>query len=432
MGDRIRVLCISTSDSEGGAARAAYRIQMSVRELGIESKMLVKEKRTSDVNVIPLEELIPHNFFYRVFDWVRNKIKNKWQHYQWGKYPEKKPYYLSDLRSTDLCGALKKLDYDILHLHWVNQRFLPLSKLPKDKPIVWTLHDSWPFCGVCHFFLDCKNYEMECGNCPQLGSHSSKDLSHRMWKKKEANYKNLDMHIVTPSRWLGECAKESSLFGHYPVTVIPNCLDINVFRPFEEQEISPRWQMLLERSHEKPLVLYGAMDAATNTIKGFSNLLSALRVLEAEGKGDAIELVVFGADKPLEGMQVSIPIHYVGYVRDEYELVSLYNVAKVMVVPSVTEVFGQTASEALACGTPVVAFRCTGLQDVVDDNCGYLAKPFESADLAHGITWLIDEKRNRVYSAKAREKAVTCFASRVVGQSYASFYEGLYNRVSGR
>jgi len=426
MGDRIRVLCISTSDSEGGAARAAYRIQMSVRELGIESKMLVKEKRTSDVNVIPLEELIPHNFFYRVFDWVRNKIKNKWQHYQWGKYPEKKPYYLSDLRSTDLCGALKKLDYDILHLHWVNQRFLPLEILPKDKPIVWTLHDSWAFCGVCHYFLDCDGYLEECGCCPHLASTNPNDLSHKIWRRKQKLYQNLDLHIVTPSRWLCDCAKKSGLLGRFPITIIPNCLDINVFRPLCETEMSPRWNTLLKSRIEKPIVLYGAVNAATDRIKGFSYLVSALQILEKAGKGDLFELMVFGTDKPLVGIPVSIPIRYVGYVKDENELVSLYNMASVMVVPSLTEVFGQTASEALACGTPVVAFQCTGIQDVVDHKInGYLAKPYEPEDLAEGIVWCLQHNENRVLSKQARKKVLSYFSQEMISQQYYELYAKL-------
>ena len=115
MGDKIRVLSVCTSDSSGGAARAAYRIHLAVQECGIDSRMFVKNKGTSDDRVSSVADFVPHNALYRAFDWVRNKVKNKWQHYQWGKYPKRGPYFMSDLRSTDIGGALRKIDYDILH-----------------------------------------------------------------------------------------------------------------------------------------------------------------------------------------------------------------------------------------------------------------------------------------------------------------------------
>lgn len=419
----LKVLSICTSDSSGGAARAAYRIHRVVQSFGIRSRMFVKKKGTEDPDVIALEEFLPKNPFYRAFDWVRNKVKNKWQRYQWGKYPDKTGYYMSDLRSTDIYGALRKLDYDILHLHWVNERFLPLSQLPKDKPIVWTLHDSWPFCGVCHYFFDCEGYRKECGLCPMLGSHFSSDLSHAIWQKKESFYRELDLHIVTPSRWLGKCAKASGLFSRFPVTVIPNCLDTNVFCPLPSEIISPRWRNFQEKRFEKPFLLYGAMNAVTDKIKGFSNLLSALQLLEKQGKADAFELIVFGTDTPLEGIPTSMPIHYVGYVSDVQELVSLYNLASVMVVPSLTENLSCTIMESLSCGTPVVAFDIGGNRDMIDHQLnGYLARERDDADLAAGILWCLDHNKNGQLSQNARQKVQGNFTSEVVGKQYADLY----------
>ena len=127
----VKVLSVCTSDSNGGAARAAYSIHKAVLELGVESRMFVKQKGTDDPTVLTVDDFIPHHALYRGFDWVRNKAKNKWQHYIWGKYPDREKYFMSDLRSTDIGGALRKIDYDVLHLHWVNLRFLPLEQLPK-------------------------------------------------------------------------------------------------------------------------------------------------------------------------------------------------------------------------------------------------------------------------------------------------------------
>lgn len=423
---KINVLSVCTSDAGGGAPRAAYRIHQGVRELGVDSRMFVKYKHTKDDNVISLSGFVPHNPLYQAFDWTRNKCKNKLQHFRWNRYPERDKVFMSDLRGSDLCGALRKLDYDVLHLHWINQRFVSLEDLPKNKPVVWTLHDSWAFCGICHYFFECKEYQWQCGCCPFLHSSESKDLSYRVWKKKAEIYKNLDFHIVSPSQWLADCAKQSSLLRQFPVTVIPNCLDVNAFRPLNEKEISPRWRNFQMKRFAKPFVLYGAMNAATDKRKGFANLLSALKILEQQGHGDDFELIVFGATESELSMDVNIPVHYVGYVGNTEELVSLYNLASVMAVPSLTEVFGQTALEALACGTPVVAFQCTGIQEVVNHKKdGYLAKPYESEDLAAGILWCLENNFDNCLGKEGREKVLREYIFETVCGKYKDLYESV-------
>lgn len=419
----LKVLSVCTSFG-GGAGRAAYRIHQGVRSLGVDSRMFVKSGYGNNPNVISLDGFTPSNPIYKAFDWTCNKVKNKIQHFRWNHYPDRERVFMSDLRGTNLHGVLRKLDYDVLHLHWVNLRFVHLAELPKDKPIVWTLHDSWPFCGVCHYFFDCEKYKAKCGSCPSLHSDDAHDLSYQVWKRKAEIYKGLNLHIATPSQWLGECAKQSSLLGRFPVTVIPNCLDVNTFRPLCEEEISMRWRNFQDKRLTKPFVLYGAINAVTDRIKGFVNLLSALKILEAQGHTNDFELVVFGVDKSELEMDLRIPIHYVGYVNNGQELASLYNLASVMVVPSLTEVFGQTASEALACGTPVVAFQCTGIQEIIDHKVnGYLARPYESEDLASGILWCLDNNADNCLGKSGREKVLRDYTFEVVCGKYKDLYE---------
>jgi len=421
----LKVLSVCSSLG-GGAGRAAYRIHQGVRDLGVDSRMLLKSGKSNDPAIITLDEFVPQNPFYKAFDWSRNKVKNKIQHFRWNRYPDRNQIFMSDLRGTDLHGALYKLDYDVLHLHWINLRFVHLTELPKDKPIVWTLHDSWPFCGICHYFFECERYKSHCGCCPFLHSDRANDLSYQVWKKKSKIYQDLDLHIVTPSYWLGGCAEQSSLLGQFPVKVIPNCLDTNTFRPINEKEMSPRWQNFQEKRFAKSFVLYGAMNAATDKRKGFASLLSALRILEEQGRSGDFELIVFGAKESELSLNVKIPIHCVGYVGNKQELVSLYNLASVMVVPSLMEVFGQTASEAMACETPVVAFQCTGIQEIIDHKVnGYLAKPYESADLATGILWCLENNKDDQLGVAAREKVMRNYTFETVSHQYKELYESV-------
>ena len=419
----VKVLSVCTSLG-GGAGRASYRIHQGVRSLGVDSRMLLKNGKSKDPNIVTLDEFVPHNPFYKAFDWSRNKVKNKLQHIRWNRYPEREKIFMSDLRGTDLHGALRKLDYEVLHLHWVNNRFVPLEVLPKDKPIVWTLHDSWPFCGICHYSFECQEYQWQCGCCPFLHSSESKDLSYKVWKRKAEIYKNLDLHIVSPSCWLADCAKKSSLLGHSPVTVIPNCLDVNVFRPLNEAEISLRWQNFREKKMAKPFALYGAVNAATDKIKGFANLLSALKLLERQGHGDDFELIVFGATQSELDLDVNIPIHCVGYVGDIQELASLYNLASVMVVPSLTENLSCAIMESLSCGTPVVAFNIGGNGDMIEhQKNGYLAKERDDADLAEGILWCLNNNADNRLGRAGREKVLQNYTFDVVCRQYVELYQ---------
>ena len=432
----IRVLSVCTSDVSGGAARAAYRIHEGVQARGVESCMFVKHKGSQDQDVHPLSELVPDNPLYNAMDWVASKVKNKQQHWQWSKYPNRSKYYMSDMRSTRIHGALQAFDYDVLHLHWVNQRFLPLEELLKvKKPIVWTLHDSWPFCGVCHYFLDCDGYKRQCGSCPMLGSDDADDLSHQIWQRKHGIYKNLDLHIVAPSHWLADCARQSSLFAGLDIRVIPNCLPTEIFSPIDTKARFVGDETSAEKRFEKPFVLYGAVAAATDRRKGFSNLLSALQILDKQGESD-FDLVVFGAneqDSPFSqsnGSAVArlhnMNIRYVGYIHDTDTLVDLYRRAAVMVVPSQTENLSCAIMEAMGCGTPVVAFDIGGNGDMIEHlQNGYLARERDDADLAAGIRWCLDNNRDNRLGTAARKKVLENFTTEIVSGKYIDLYHSL-------
>lgn len=426
----IRILSVCTSDSAGGAARAAYRIHRGVKDLGVESSMFVKDKHSLDSSVHALNDFLPHGSIFHAFDWMAKKVKNKWQQFQWNKYPEREKIFMSDMRSTRIFDALRSQDYDVLHLHWTNLRFFPLRELKKiNKPIVWTLHDSWPFCGVCHYFFDCDGYKQKCGNCPQLHSDYNRDLSHKVWSQKRKIYKDLDLHIVTPSRWLGECARNSSLFGDFPVSVIPNCLDTEIFRPLGlgGNGVSQKYEKYLDNN--KSYILFGAVNATTDKIKGFAGLLETLKVLASKEASKGIELIVFGADKPLDGMPSSLPCHYVGYVTDVNDMVSLYNLADVTVVPSLTENLSCTIMESLSCGTPVVAFDLGGNGDMIDHKQnGYLARKGDNEDLAEGILWCIENNKDKDLSIAARQKVLNNYTSEIVCNQYVELYKDLLKK----
>lgn len=423
MEEQIKVLSVNTSDASGGAARAAYRIHGGVQQLGINSYMFVKDKRLTDETVLSLTPFVPTNAFYRLYYYIQHKIKNRIQRARWRKYPHRDDVFLSDLRSVSLHGALQKIDFDILHLHWINLRFLNLKELLKiQKPIVWTLHDSWAFTGICHYSYNCDKFKSQCGACPFLGSSDNHDLSHRVWKVKNTIYPKLNLHIVTPSAWLADLARESTLLSNFPITVIPNCLDTDVFKPLDKVQVLSD----LGLNNSKKKIMFGAINAVNDGRKGFEKLIESVRLLEQKVDCDRYELLVFGANKPIVEMQTKMQVHYLGCIKQDTELAKIYNVADVMVVPSLSEVFGQTASEAMACGTPVVAFNCTGIKEVVEHKItGYLAEPYNPEDLANGILWCVENNMLGELSVNARNRVVENYSVERVASMYKILYKSL-------
>lgn len=421
----IKVLAVSFSDNGGGAANAAFRIHNGVNSLpcGIYSQMFVKEKQTNGEDVLSLSSFLPHHFLYRAFDWFALKIKNKIQHAQWNRYPYQEPLFMSDLRSTRLGGALEKLEYDVLHLHWINKRFIDLEKLPKNKPIIWTLHDSWPFTGVCHVPYDCRGYEKDCGRCPMLHSDNPKDLSHEVWSGKKKAYKQLNLHIVTPSRWLADCARKSSLLKDCDIRVIPNCIDTDVFCPENKVEACK----LLGLDSSKRYILYGAVNALTDPNKGYGYLRDAI---QKQNWPDDLELIVIGADKDLDDIK-NIPTHYFGYIGGD-RLVAAYRAADVMVVPSLSENLSCAIMESLSCATPVCCFNIGGNGDMVEHHVnGYLAKEKDAEDLGKGILWCLENNSDNHLGKAARESVIHKYSIPVVAKQYAELYEEVNNISMG-
>lgn len=419
----MKVLFVNTNESYGGAARAANRIMRGVQQIGIDVQMLVKNKYSRAADVVSIWQFVPKHILYKAFDWVAQKIKNQWQHYKWKPYKNtKKDVFLSDLRSMSSHGALQKLDYDLLHLHWINQRFLDIDELKKiKKPIVWTLHDSWAFTGICHVPYDCRKYESHCGTCTMVGSCREKDLTYEVFEKKLAAYKDLDLHIVTPSRWLGECAKRSALLGQFPITVIPNCIDTELYQPMDK--LKARKVLGLETG--KKYLLFGAMHVMEDANKGFAYLKEAL----ARVRNTDIELLVYGTSDDMKRYDLSLPARSIGYIDNDKMMALLYNAADVTIVPSLSENLSNTIMESLSCGTPVVAFNIGGNGDMIDhQKNGYLATERDGDDLAKGIEWCLDNNKDNVLGCVARDKVLSNYTIEIVSNQYKEMYYSLLKK----
>jgi glycosyltransferase involved in cell wall biosynthesis len=398
---------------EGGAARAAMRLLTGIQERGVDARLIVQRKTDAGPSVIGAQTGRERAMaaISPVLEWLYVAL-----------YAHRRGCMFSPALMPDgLPSKTAQFGPDIVHLHWVTHGFMRVETVGLfNRPVVWTLHDSWAFTGGCHVPGECRRYEESCGKCPVLGSSSPFDLSRRVWQRKETSWSGVNLTIVAPSRWMGECARRSSLLRERRIEVIPNCLDVERYKPVDKRSARER----LALPQDKKLILFGGKNCTGDPNKGFDILEEALRVLAGKGWRDVAELVVFGTSAPAKPPDLGLRTRYLGWLNDEPAIALLNAAADVSVVPSRQEALSYAAIESMACGTPCVAFRQGGIVDVIEhDRTGYLAKPYDPDDLARGIDRVLaNDERRRSLSLQARLKAEREFAMGTVAERYGELY----------
>jgi glycosyltransferase involved in cell wall biosynthesis len=244
------------------------------------------------------------------------------------------------------------------------------------------------------------------------------DLNRWVWRRKGRSWKR-PWHIITPSRWLADCTRQSILMHDWPVSVVHNALDTDAWQPIERTLA----RQLMDLPTDCRLLAFCSSHGGKAPHKGMDLLLAALGHLRGEMSG--LELVIFGQSRPCQEPSIGYPLHYTGYLHDDISLRLLYSAADVLVIPSRQDNLPNAGVEALACGTPVVAFNTCGLPDIVTHKkTGWLAKPFDTEDLARGISWVLsDDDRHQELRRRAREDAVTRFSYPIIAKQYRAVYE---------
>lgn len=429
----LKILHVNAYEIEGGAARAANRIHRSMVDYGevngIGSKMRVIHKQTSDTSVIG--GTVPQSRFWSS---IHHRISRHSKRSFSTTNPNWNSYAWPD---TGLGNEIQELyiqgEADLVHLHWMGDSTLSIEEIGRlTVPLVWTLHDQWAFCGAEHYTRPPQADETESSDdrfvlgyppTSRPDGESGPDLTRRTWLRKKNAWRKA-IHIVTPSKWMGECARRSELMEDWPIMVIPYPIDLTIWAPLDQQQARAILQLPLDR----PLVLFGAVGGTVDGRKGADLMLEALQKLKIEIKDTTLgklELVVFGQSKPTEVPNLGFPIHYSGRLNDNISLRLLYAAADVFVIPSRQDNLPNTGLEAHACGTPVVAFRTGGLVDIIDDRVtGALAEPFDTSSLAQSLRWVLENsQRRKELGAAARRRAEYLWNPPKIAGMYREIYE---------
>lgn len=416
----MKILHVSTFDSGGGAARAAMRLHDGLLRHGVDSHFItVKPTSLQDAAATPLEQR------QIVASLVKRHAAAKIASMQ--KSPTNNVIHSLGQFSSGLGKWISASDCDIVNLHWICAEALSVQEIARiGKPIVWTMHDMWPFMGAEHYDdLDHpKRWKAPYTKANRPSNYSGPDIDRYIMRRKTKLWAGKKFNLVSPSNWLADCARESAIFGSQPCAVIHNPLNTDAFAPVDKAEA----RRMLGLPLDKKLILFGALGATTDLRKGYDLLVSALQQLEHNfAVGQNIEVIVFGERRTGKIPGITLKSHFLGTFQDDLSLRVIYSAADIFVAPSRQDNLPNSVIESGACGIPTVAFNIGGMSDiVVDGETGILAQPFDTYDLAAGIHRLLD-----VPIARQTVRAATHakFSLEATIPAYLSHYCGVLARL---
>ena len=431
-----RILQVSTFDTVGGAEKVAWNLLRSYRERGYEAWLAVGHKLSDDPDVL----LIP----------------NEQQRSRWARFWMHKPSVVEaadQAKPRNLFKVIaepgKTLDYhlgredfgfpgtwkllnltphapDIVHTHNLHGGYFDLRVLPslsKKIPLILTLHDAWLLSGHCAHSFGCERWKIGCGKCPDLGIQPPvvRDATSYNWKRKREIYEKSRLYVSTPSQWLLEKIEDSMLAPAVVESrVIPNGVDLSVFRPGEKQKV----RLELDIPSDAVVLLFTANNIRQNMWKDYAMIRTALTLVDEQLRERKAVFIGLGEEAKMEPIG-NIDLRFVPYQSEAATVARYYQAADVYIHASKADTFPNTVLEALACGTPVVATRVGGIpEQIKEGQTGYLTPVGDPHAFAGRIIELLsrdDCRRNmgREAAIDARKR----FDVKVQVDTYLEWYQ---------
>jgi putative colanic acid biosynthesis glycosyltransferase len=312
---------------------------------------------------------------------------------------------------------------DVIHLHNLHGYYIHVGILFNflkqiNKPVVWTLHDCWPFTGHCCYFdfVQCDKWKTHCGKCPLQKKYPESlvfDNSYKNYDVKKELFTGVNnLTLVTPSHWLSGLIKNSFLHT-YPVSVIHNGIDLSVFKPMSEGNFSIKQKLNIE--NEKVIL---GVASVWDRRKGLADFIELSKKISSDYK-----IVLLGLTAK---QQEGLPSNIVALQRTESlaEMVQLYNLATVFVNPTWVDNFPTTNIEALACGIPVITYDTGGSVEAIDNKTGQIVEKGNIDALLKAIESIT---QNQYVADLCRNKAEALFSNSERFGDYIELYRSLVN-----
>ncbi|WP_154855438.1 glycosyltransferase [Cyclobacterium xiamenense] len=333
----------------------------------------------------------------------------------------------SSYATKQLLLQVERIKPDLVGLHNLHGYYLNIEILfnylkKLDIPVVWTLHDTWSFTGHCTFFdsVGCEKWKTTCSKCPKTRRYPSSyfmDQSRRNFEDKRRVFNHVNkLHFVTPSYWLSEKVRQSFL-STYPLNVIPNGVDLNVFQGISNSQIANH-KSRYGISKSKRIIL--GVANIWDKRKGLGDFIKLRKFL-----GEAFHFVLIG----LNPSQIqSLPSGILGIRRTDSveELKRWYSSSDVFINPTYQDNFPTTNIEALACGTPVITYDTGGSPEAINPLTGIVVKKGDFEGLLSAIEKLLSKNKDQV-KADCRVRAERLFNKNERYLDYLNLYESLVN-----
>ena len=418
----------------GGAATAATRLHKQLRKFEVASQFFFHRNEKSDLGDMSYKQLeFPEPRYTKIAGAMQKRLDRRRQKGIYQQYndhialraPGEETFSMAQLPNpTEL--DWNAIDADVIHLHWISF-FVDYSSffgsIPNEVPIVWTLHDMNAFTGGCHYANDCTRFKYGCGGCPQVTNSSRNDVSASTFRVKQKSLRHKNINVVTPSDWMRELAVRSKIWPEQTTfQTIRLGFDLKEFQPIAKSAARRE----LGIGEDSVLIAFGAEDI-NNRRKGLQHLMPALADLTT---AKSVECVVFGSGE-IESIGNLPKIHHFGYVDSARKQSMIYSAADLVVVPSREDNQPQVGLEAMACGTPVVAFNAGGIPEYVRDGItGLIAKHGDERSLAERISWLVNHSEARLkMGQRARYMMEREFELGQQSRAYLNLYQ---NAISNR
>lgn len=324
--------------------------------------------------------------------------------------------------TRDFIKTITELNPDIIHLHNIHGYYLNYEIFfdflkRYGRPVVWTLHDCWPFTGHCAYFdmTGCKKWEHECYDCPAKSSYpkSYKDNSRdNFFRKRQAFSSMENMTLVPVSYWLRDLLKDSFL-KDYPTEVIHNGIDIDVFKPAESESVN------LRTNGYKHIVL--GVANIWDKRKGLVDIIKLRSMLPND-----FLIVAIGVDRKVAS-KMPDGILCIERTDNVGQLAGYYSSADVFINPTYEDNYPTTILESISCGTPVITYNTGGCAESVDNGTGVIVNKGDLTAMKDAIINIVSEKTPEVRDT-CREKAVRSFSDKICFKQYLELYKQIIKK----
>jgi glycosyltransferase involved in cell wall biosynthesis len=402
----MKIIHLNQSDTQGGAAIAAYRVHKSLLKQNIDSVMWVEQKFSED-STVKLKLNLFEKFSRKVFVWIS---------YKFYKFLGLKnlSYFNAGIFGSSWIRHLNKSDADIIHLHWLGNEILSMKQINNiKKPCIVTLHDEWLIGDGYHITLD-QNQKIN----KRLTKYFIKYVRHI----KNKHYRE-SINLIAPSNFIANLVSNHSKYKENQLKIIGHPILEDDWVSINKVEA----KKIIGLSKQCFSIFFSSFGGSDDLNKGFYDFCEAVKLFANHNTELNICLIIVGNFDELALKKIGLPYIFMGIIENRDELIASYCASDVVVLPSRYESFGLVAQEVCMLGIPIVAYEDTGIKDFVSHKVnGYLAKKNSFKDISAGISYW--SKKSTKNLSNLNRTILKKYSPSIIARTHIDFYKKIISK----